>query len=181
MRLRSSSIDSRLGRKLRCIEKMNCKHGEREQHSAALFLFAIQLWATPFAVFINRQKIQQARTTAISSGGKRSISTMLITSTPAAASAPMKANRHSKNLSRAMSSLRRPARSGQVWAYWIWVASTSSLPARELGAADAVPPGLSGTWSGLVKNSSTMVPTSSSLSSNAPLPKPRRAASSNAV
>lgn len=64
--------------------------------------------------FSSLHRIQQAKTTVTSSGGKLNISRTLITSAPAAANAPMKANRHSKNLTRVILRLRRPARSGQA-------------------------------------------------------------------
>ena len=54
-----------------------------------LTLVYVVYYSGLFALFSNLLRIQQASITAISSGGKRSISTILTTNVPAAASAPI--------------------------------------------------------------------------------------------
>lgn len=68
-----------------------------------------------------RFRIQHASSTATSSGGKRHINTKLATSAPAAANAPMSANRQSRNRSSVISDLQSLTESRQLlgqWVYW---------------------------------------------------------------
>ena len=71
-----------------------------------LTLVYVVYYSGLFALFSNLLRIQQASITAISSGGKRSISTILTTNAPAAASAPMNANKLSKNRNSIISDLQ---------------------------------------------------------------------------